>query len=222
TCVSSFGESGPDDRNFVLDAVAGEIAFGPAIREADGSLHRYGAVPPKGAAVRIPLYRSGGGRRGNVARGAISVLKSSIPYVTRVENRRPATGGVDVEDVEAAKVRGPILLRTRNRAVTAEDYEQLAREAAPDVARVRCVPVGRRARRRGMALGPARPRRRGLLGAPAPPGHRVRGGRPALPRRSLHRQAGRDGAPARHRTERPGVLLRTPGDGRGVLMRGPI
>ena len=140
-CVSSFGESGPDDRNFVLDAVAGEIAFGPAIREADGSLHRYGAVPPKGAAVRIPLYRSGGGRRGNVARGAISVLKSSIPYVTRVENRRPATGGVDVEDVEAAKVRGPILLRTRNRAVTAEDYEQLAREAAPDVARVRCVPV---------------------------------------------------------------------------------
>jgi predicted phage baseplate assembly protein len=77
-----------------------------------------------------------------VARGAISILKSSIPYVTRVENRAPATGGVDAEDVEAAKVRGPILLRTRNRAVTAEDYEQLAREAAPDVARVRCVPAG--------------------------------------------------------------------------------
>lgn len=141
-CVSTFGESGPDERTFVLDAVAAEIAFGPAVREADGTLHQYGAVPPKGAAVRVPLYRSGGGRRGNVGRGAISVLKSSIPYVTRIENRRPASGGVDVEDIEAAKVRGPILLRTRNRAVTAEDYEQLAHEAAPDVARVRCVAVG--------------------------------------------------------------------------------
>ena len=142
TCVSSFGESGPSDRHFLLDAVEGAVVFGPAVREADGSLHHYGAVPPKGAAVRVPMYRSGGGRKGNVARAAISVLKSSIPYVTRIENRRPATGGVDVEDVEAAKVRGPILLRTRNRAVTAEDYEQLAREAAPDVARVRCVPAG--------------------------------------------------------------------------------
>jgi predicted phage baseplate assembly protein len=142
TCTSSFGESGPADRNFVLDAVAGEIAFGPAVRLADGSLHQYGAVPPKGEAIRVPLYRSGGGRRGNVGRGAISVLKSSIPYVTRIENRRAASGGVDVEDLEAAKIRGPILLRTRNRAVTAEDYEQLAHEAAPDVARVRCIAAG--------------------------------------------------------------------------------
>jgi predicted phage baseplate assembly protein len=142
TGVSSFGESGAADRTFVLDAVAGEIAFGPAVRELDGSLRQYGAVPPKGEAVRVPLYRSGGGRRGNVGRGAISVLKSSIPYVTRIENRRAAAGGVDVEDLEAAKIRGPIMLRTRNRAVTAEDYEQLAHEAAPDVARVRCISAG--------------------------------------------------------------------------------
>ena len=32
-------------------------------------------------------YRTGGGRAGNVARGAIQVLRSSIPYVARVENR---------------------------------------------------------------------------------------------------------------------------------------
>ena len=37
--------------------------------------------------------------------------------------------------------RGPILLRTGSRAVTAEDYEQLTREAAPEIARVRCIPV---------------------------------------------------------------------------------
>jgi predicted phage baseplate assembly protein len=67
------------------------------------------------------------------------VLKASIPYVASIENRRPATEGVDGEDIENAKLRGPILLRTRGRAVTTEDYEQLAREAAPEVARVRAV-----------------------------------------------------------------------------------
>ena len=77
-----------------------------------------------------------------MAAEAISILKSSIPYVARVENRRPAAEGVDGEDIENAKVRGPILLRTRGRAVTTEDYEQLAREAAPEVARVRAVPAG--------------------------------------------------------------------------------
>jgi predicted phage baseplate assembly protein len=77
-----------------------------------------------------------------VAAKAINTLKSSIPYVARVENRRPASEGVDGEDIENAKVRGPIVLRTRGRAVTTEDYEQLALEAAPEVARVRAVPAG--------------------------------------------------------------------------------
>jgi predicted phage baseplate assembly protein len=76
-----------------------------------------------------------------VARGAITILKSSIPYVTRVVNRHAATGGVDGETLDEAKSRGPIQMRTRNRAVTAGDYEQLAKEAAPEVARVRCVPA---------------------------------------------------------------------------------
>ena len=140
--VESFAESGPDDRHFVLDAGQGRIELGPAVREGDGTLRHYGAVPPKGANLRLRSYRSGGGRRGNVARGSISVLKSSIPYVSSVENRRAALGGVDGESVESAKVRAPILLRTRGRAVTAEDYEQLAREAAPEVARVRCALSG--------------------------------------------------------------------------------
>jgi predicted phage baseplate assembly protein len=77
-----------------------------------------------------------------VARGALAVLKSSIPYVARVENRRAAAGGVDGETIENAKVRGPIVLRTLGRAVTTEDYEHLAHEAAPEVARVRCLGAG--------------------------------------------------------------------------------
>lgn len=139
TQVTNFANSGVHDRHFTLDPMAGEIAFGPAVRLSDGTLRHYGAVPAKGARIRVPAYRTGGGRQGNVARRTLSVLKSSIPFVTRVENRRPADGGVDGEDIESAKIRGPILLRTRDRAVTTEDFEHIAREAAPEVARVRCV-----------------------------------------------------------------------------------
>jgi predicted phage baseplate assembly protein len=135
----NFAGSNPADRHFVLDAATGELEFGPAVRLADGTLRSYGAVPPHGGTIRVPQYRAGGGADGNVASGALSVLKDSIPYVARVDNRRAAIGGVDGEDLEMAKIRGPIMLRTRDRAVTAEDFEHIAREVAPEVARVRAL-----------------------------------------------------------------------------------
>ncbi len=140
--VDDFADSGPDDLHFVLDAVSGTVDLGPAVRLADGSLERHGAVPAKGSRLRMRGYHTGGGARGNVAARAISVLRSSIPFVGRVENRRPAVGGVDGETLDNAKVRGPLLLRTRGRAVTTEDFEHLARNAAPEIARVRAVAAG--------------------------------------------------------------------------------
>ncbi len=142
TQVSDFAASGPEDRHFVLDAVAGEISFGPAVREPDGSVRGYGAVPLKGRRIKVDVYLTGGGRLGNLASRSISILKSSIPFVSRVENRRAMAGGVDGEDIENAKLRGPITLRTRGRAVTTEDFEHLAREVAPELARVRAVAAG--------------------------------------------------------------------------------
>ncbi|WP_405059630.1 putative baseplate assembly protein [Kribbella sp. NBC_01505] len=142
TEVDDFAASGPDDRHFRLDAVPGEVSFGPAIRLADGSLRQHGAVPDKGEAVRIRGYATGGGLRGNVPRAAIATLKSSIPFVSAVENRVAAQGGTDGESLAEARDRAPILLRTRGRAVTAEDYEALAREAVPEAARVRCITAG--------------------------------------------------------------------------------
>jgi len=141
TEVSDFSDSSPEDRHFAFDQVIGELRLGPAVRQPDGSLARFGHTPAKGAHLRVRSYRTGGGSQGNVGARSLSVLKSSIPYVARVENRRPAAGGRDGEDVENAKVRGPMVLRTLGRAVTAEDYEFLAREAAPEVARVRCLPA---------------------------------------------------------------------------------
>ncbi len=140
--VDNFAESGPFDHHVVLDRRSGHVLFGPQVRQSDGAVTQYGGVPPKGATIRVPTYAIGGGNRGDVGKHAISVLRSTIPFVSRVENRAAAGGGVDGETLEETKIRGPLVLRTRNRAVTAEDFEHLARQAAPEVARVRCLPVG--------------------------------------------------------------------------------
>jgi predicted phage baseplate assembly protein len=142
TEVDTFAQSGPDEHVVRLDRSTGEVTFGPAVRERDGSLRHYGAVPPKGAPLRVPVYRTGGGPQGNVAARALKVLRTPVPLVDRVENRHPALGGIAGETIEQAKLRGPLLLRTRDRAITSADYEYLAHEAAPDVARVRCVAAG--------------------------------------------------------------------------------
>jgi predicted phage baseplate assembly protein len=142
TQVEDFAASGPGDKHFVIDGTTGEIRFGPAIRQQDGTLRLYGATPGKDRFIRMLEYRTGGGARGNVAAHALQVLKSGIAVVSTVENRRDARGGINGEDIENAKVRGPIRLRTRGRAVTTEDFEHLAREAAPNVGRVRAVAAG--------------------------------------------------------------------------------
>ncbi len=139
TGVEHFALSGPHDRHFRVDAHAGEVHFGPALRMVSGGLEHHGAIPPAGAVLRLESYRTGGGQAGNVARGQVRVLKTSIPYVSRVENREPAIGGAEAETLEDAKARGPVLLRSRGRAVTADDFEALAREVAPDAARIHCV-----------------------------------------------------------------------------------
>jgi len=115
------------------------VQFGPAIREQDGTLKQYGAIPPKGSQVRFVSYRYGGGEGGNVAAGTLTVLKSSIPYVARVTNRKPARGGADLESLERAKLLAPKFLRARNRAVTADDFEVFALRATSGVARAKCL-----------------------------------------------------------------------------------
>ena len=128
------------DRHFCLDVVSGEIEFGPAIRETDGGWTQYGAVPPKGAVLRFTRYRHGGGRLGNVTAGTVTVLKSTLAGIDTVINPEPAVGGVDAEQLTHARERASMEIRSRYRAVTAEDFEFLAGEASPRVARAVCIP----------------------------------------------------------------------------------
>jgi predicted phage baseplate assembly protein len=140
--VDSFAGSGPGDRHFGIDLVHGQIRLGPELRSVDGGVTLHGAIPAKGAMLRMGRYRHGGGRTGNVSAGAISVLRSALPGVASVTNPRPALGGVDPEVLESARQRSALQIRTRYRAVTAEDYEFLATEATPRVARALRVADG--------------------------------------------------------------------------------
>jgi predicted phage baseplate assembly protein len=138
--VADFVKSGPDDKHYVLDSTTGEIHFGPRIRYPDGSRRQHGASPAEGSHITMTRYRSGGGAAGNVGAGTLVALRQAIPYIAGVSNLRSATGGVDAEDVENAKLRGPLSIRTGSRAVTATDFERLASEADSAVGRVRCLP----------------------------------------------------------------------------------
>lgn len=101
---------------------------------------QYGAVPSRGSSIRMVAYRVGGGRRGNVQRGTLIIPKSAVPYVARVTNHIPARNGADAESLDDAVLRVPAMLRSRDRAVTPEDFEALTIQAGMGaVARTRCL-----------------------------------------------------------------------------------
>jgi predicted phage baseplate assembly protein len=141
--VADFSASGPADRHFVWDSGTGVVHFGPRIRYPDGSVRQHGAIPRDGAFIEVTGYRHGGGARGNVGARTLTLLRSAVPFVNGVVNLAPASGGVDAESVAEAKVRGPLTLRTGQRAVTARDFERLTLESSVEVARARCRPAGR-------------------------------------------------------------------------------
>ncbi|HEY7268328.1 MAG TPA: putative baseplate assembly protein, partial [Dehalococcoidia bacterium] len=99
-------------------------------------------IPPRGASIRFNSYRIGGGAIGNVGRNTLTVLKSSIPYISAVRNSHSAQGGRDGETLEQAKLRAPRVLRSRNVAITAEDFEACALDASEQVARAHCRAAG--------------------------------------------------------------------------------
>ncbi len=140
--VPDFSRSTRYDRHFTLDTATGEIRFGPAIRHRDGTVCQYGRVPEAGRLMRFSSYRYGGGVAGNVPAEKLQVLKSSLAYVDRVTNLRRAEGGRDQESLQEAKLRVPLELRAQERAVTAQDYVNMAKAASRAVARVKCNTPG--------------------------------------------------------------------------------
>jgi hypothetical protein len=129
--VESLYESGPRSRHYTKDIVKGEIRFGDGV---------HGMIPPKGDRNVVALrYRTGGGEEGNVSAGSVTVMKAALAYLESVTNPYPASGGCDLETVDEVKLRGPHMIKSRNRAVTAEDFEWLSVQASNSVARVKAL-----------------------------------------------------------------------------------
>jgi predicted phage baseplate assembly protein len=129
--VADFQASDMRARHFTLDPLAGAVRFG------DGA---HGRIPPAGPNnIRLRSYRTGGGKRGNRPAQAITQLRTTVPYVESVTNCEPSAGGLDTEDSSSMRRSAAAWLRHRQRAVCADDYADLAREASPEVASAMCV-----------------------------------------------------------------------------------
>jgi len=129
--VVTFADSGVDSRHYKLDRATGELQFG------DG---KNGMIPAAGADnIRAFFYQAGGGFAGNVGAGQIQNLASAIAGVDAVVNPAPAGGGSDAATLEDMLEIGPAKIGHRNRAVTLQDFEWLAKEASREVAKVRCL-----------------------------------------------------------------------------------
>jgi len=127
--------SGPGDNHYILNRTSGEIRFGDGV---NGNIPVAYAGDPGGNIVARE-YRSGGGRRGNVAPGTVSTLVTPVAGVSAVSNLQAAHSGRDEETLDEAKKRAPSSLRSRDRAVTADDFEYLAAQAA-DIKRAKALP----------------------------------------------------------------------------------
>lgn len=122
---------GSEIRAWVVDRSSGLVTFAPAgqpdLPDGDGAgaAETLAAVPALGREIRV-WYRRGGGDAGNVAADRLTVLKDPIAGVS-VTNPRRATGGKPGETLENALLRGPQELHSLQRAVTAKDFELIAR-----------------------------------------------------------------------------------------------
>ncbi len=130
--------AGPTDKVLAVNWTNGEV------RAGDGE---HGQIPVANADnldtnVVAVEYRFGGGNRGNAAAGTITTLLTPITGIdgSKTTNLFAAAGGSDEERFEEAQVRARRTLRARERAVTPDDFELLAKQAG-NVARAKALPL---------------------------------------------------------------------------------
>jgi baseplate J-like protein len=112
-------ESGPATRRFVAEV------------ETDGrSYLRFGddtfGLRPAGGTAFTARYRVGNGTRGNVGSDAIAYVLTEDADVRAARNPLPAWGGTEPESIEQVRQNAPSAFRVQERAVTPEDYAEVA------------------------------------------------------------------------------------------------
>ena len=132
--VDNFSNLSGDRFVYIADRSTGTVTFAPVVRQLldTGTLSDQptplAEAPPAQRPIRL-WYWTGGGPAGNVAENTLAVLKDPIAGV-QVTNEARATGGRAAETLDNARARGPIEFRRLERAVTARDFEDLARRSS--------------------------------------------------------------------------------------------
>ena len=116
--VDDFAASGPEDRHFVFDSESGIIRFG------DG---RRGRVPE--GEIRLASCVRTEGTGGNIRKHRINRFIRPELMDVRVTNITEGWGGTDEESMDNAFLRARECLNHPITAVSAKDYERLAKEA---------------------------------------------------------------------------------------------
>jgi hypothetical protein len=125
--TDSLLKCGPLDQKFSISIDENSYA---TILFGDG---RFGLKPENDSLIEAE-YRVGNGSVGNV--GKDTLTQFNLPQnqsalveqvIENVTNPLPATGGIDIESMEDAKIAGPKSLKSLQRAVTLKDYEDLVK-----------------------------------------------------------------------------------------------
>ncbi|MBO3457582.1 putative baseplate assembly protein [Aetokthonos hydrillicola Thurmond2011] len=86
-----------------------------------------GARLPSGVENVLAIYRSGIGLGGNLPQDRLSLLKKRPLALKEVTNPLPATGGASREPMEEARTSAPLTVRTLDRIVSLQDFEDFTR-----------------------------------------------------------------------------------------------
>ena len=111
------------------DALA--LDFVAEVEDDGGAALRFGddlnGARPAAQTVFTATYRIGNGIAGNVGAGAIQLVAGvGLDGITLVRNPLPAQGGVEPERLEDVRQKAPSAFRIQQRAVTADDYAEVA------------------------------------------------------------------------------------------------
>lgn len=132
TEVEELTEGSGSRKEFVADRRTGSLQF-PKYMENAGRNEQ----DEIGIRVKYSYTR---GAEGNLTIGEVSRLDRTVGFVNSVFNPMATVCGLPGETVMEAVERNANLLRHGRRCVSAEDYEDMAREAARDICKVKCFP----------------------------------------------------------------------------------
>lgn len=117
--VNRLSDARVNDRVFILRTTADgyiEVVFGTTVR---------GFVPPSNSLITA-VYAYSRGSLGNIPANKVTAFRDSNPANVTIESSSAFTGGRDDESISAMRSSIPSIISAQNRAVTLNDYVNLA------------------------------------------------------------------------------------------------